>query len=202
MQAVSSHRPNCQDRDICRNQSLAARTWRMTFTRIIYLGPSEPDLRSPKTKFVFSEDFPRIKALMQIAALQPGFTAILNADIVVNDLRKLENQMMLRGKVCASSRRWHFDPNTCDWKAAYLGSDRGRDIFIARQDVWRKAAREVPEEFRIGHQGHDGWLTDYFRRQHNDSFIDFTGQRLIFHPEHGSRKMPYAVEVATVAGIH
>jgi len=170
----------------------------MTFNRIIYLGPSEPELRSPKTKFVFSEDFPRIKALMQVAALQPGFTAILNADIVVNDLRKLESQMMLRGKVCASSRRWHFDPNTCDWKAAYLGSDRGRDIFIARQDIWRKAAREVPEELRIGNSRWDAWCTDWFRIRHGESFIDFSGQKLIFHPAHESRLRPFDEEISKI----
>lgn len=181
---------------------LAKRTFEMTFNKIIYLGPNEFPLRSHKTRFVPSEDFPRIKSLMQIASMQPGFTAILNADIVVNDLRKLERQMMATGKVCASSRRWHFDPNTCAWDQAQLGEDRGRDIFIARCDVWRHAARNVPDEFRIAHGGWDGWTTDFFRRHYNENFIDFTGQRLIFHPIHGSRKMPYAAEVATVAGIH
>ena len=203
MISISSHRPLDQEPEIKRNQLLAKRTWEMTFSRIIYFGVHEHELVSGKTSFVPSEEFPRIKDMMDMAGKQRGFVAILNADIVVTpDLRKLERMMALRGKLCASSRRYHFDPNTCDFKNAELGDDRGRDIFIARNDVWRDAARVIPEQFRISHQGFDGWITDFFRRKYDSSFIDFTNRRCVFHPVHGNRKMPHAAEVATIAGIH
>lgn len=203
MIAVSSHRPLDQEPEIKRNQLLAKRTWESAFTRIVYLGTLEHELSSSKTWFIPSEEFPRIKELMSIAAQQRGFVAIINADIVVTpDIKKLERMMMLRGKLCASSRRYHFDPDTCDWAKAELGNDRGRDIFIARNDIWRDAARIVPEQFRIGHQGFDGWITDFFRRKYDSSFIDFTKMKIIFHPNHESRRMPHAQEVAQIAGIH
>lgn len=203
MIAISSHRPLDQEPEIKRNQLLAKRTWESVFSRIIYFGVFEQELASSKTVFFPHEEFPRIKDLMEQAGKQRGLVAILNADIVVTpDLKKLERMMMLRGKLCASSRRYHFDPDTCDWKAAQLGNDRGRDIFIARNDIWRDAAHNVPEQFRIGHQGFDGWITDFFRGKYNTSFIDFTDMRIIFHPNHGNRKMPHSKEVAAVAGIH
>jgi len=203
MNIVTSQRPMADDVEIGRNQSLAKRSWEMCARRIVYFGPNEFELRSPKTVFVDCEPFPRIKTLIGAAASMVGYTAILNADIVVKpDILRLERMMGLRGKLCASSRRYHFDPATCNWDAAELGDDRGRDLFMARHDVWKRAVKEVPEMFRIGHQGWDGWLTDFLRRNYNDSFMDFTAKRIVFHPIHGSRRMPHAAEVATIAGIH
>jgi hypothetical protein len=197
MNVISSHRPMAEDSEIARNQKLAHRTWEMWARNITYFGPKEFELQSPKTTFVESEQFPHIVDLMNAAAFQRGFTAIMNADIVVKpDIRKLERMMMLRGKLCASSRRYHFDPNTCDWAAAELGDDRGRDIFIARWDIWRDAARWIPPELRIGNARWDAWVTDYFRAKHNDAFLDFTNMRIVFHPIHGSRKRPYDEEIS------
>lgn len=199
MIAISSHRPLDQEPEIKRNQLLAKRTWEAAFSRIIYFGTIEPELSSGKTAFVPSEEFPRIKDMMEMAGKQRGFVAIVNADIVVTpEIKKLERLMMLRGKLCASSRRYHFDPNTCDWKAAQLGLDRGRDIFIARNDVWRDAARHVPNELRIGNSRWDAWATDWFRIRYNDSFLDFTNMRAIFHPNHESRRRPYDEEISKV----
>ena len=189
-----------EDSEIARNQSLAKRSWEMWAKRIVYFGTSDFDLRSPRTIFLEAEQFPRIKSLMECAGGMNGYTAILNADIVVKpEIRRLEQMMGLRGKLCASSRRYHFDPNTCNWDAAELGDDRGRDIFIARHDVWKRAAREVPEAFRIGNGRWDGYVTDLFRRHYNDSFIDFSQKRLVFHPIHGNRKRPYDEEIAAVS---
>lgn len=197
MNCVSSHRPMGEGGEIARNQALAKRSWEMWARKIVLYGPNDHELRSPKTSFVDTEPFPRIRDLMRTAASLAGFTAIVNADIVLEPaILKLERHMMLRGKRCASSRRYHFDPNTCDWKAAQLGEDRGRDVFIARQDLWRKAAGEIPEELRIGCSRWDAWCTDYFRIRHNDAFIDFSSMRIAFHPIHGNRKRPYDEEIS------
>jgi hypothetical protein len=199
MIAITSHRPLDQEPEIKRNQLLAKRTWESVFSRIIYFGVHEHELVSGKTAFIPCEEFPRIRDIVDLAGKQRGFVAILNADIVVNpDIKKLERMMMLRGKLCASSRRYHFDPDTCDWKAAQLGNDRGRDIFIARNDIWRDAVNYIPHELRIGNGRWDAWVTDWFRTRYNDSFIDFTDMRVIFHPNHESRRRPYEEEISKV----
>lgn len=197
--ALSSHRPLDQEAEIKRNQLLAKRTWESAFDKIYYFGTLEHELSSPKTHFVPADDFPSIKSMMTMAGQQRGFVAILNADIVVKpDIRKLERMMMARGKSCASSRRWHFDPVTCDWDKAELGDDRGRDIFIARNDIWRDMAKAVPEELRIGHGRWDAFCVDWFRIKFNDSFIDFTNSKMIFHPIHESRRRPHEEQIAKV----
>lgn len=169
----------------------------MVFQRIVYFGSMEPELDSPRTRFVESEQWPTIKALALEASQHSGFSAILNADLVVNQgLRKLISAMGLKGQTCASSRRYHFDSNTCDFESASLGDDRGRDIFIARRDVWKTVANNVPPELRIGHGRWDAWVTDWFRSHYNAGFVDFTAKKLIFHPIHEGRKRPYDEEIA------
>lgn len=197
MIALSSHRPHHKSVEFRHNQLLAKRSWEGAFTKIIYAGIEEPELHSQKTTFIQAEDWPRIQTLAQIAAEQQGIVAILNADIVVNNrLREVENRMWARGGVCGSSRRYHFDAHTPDLTHAKLiESDRGRDIFIARQNIWKRIAREVPEYLRIGHQQWDAWMTDFFREHYNQRFIDFTAMKCIFHPKHEDRQMPYANEI-------
>lgn len=197
--AVSSHRQFGQDAEIDRNQSLAKRSWESAFDIIAYLGPKEMALSSGKTHFIESEDYPRISTLMEFAGSQRGFVAILNADLVIKpEIRKFVRKMAIRGNLCSSSRRYHFDPNTCNFEAAELGNDRGRDIFIARSDVWRAASKIVPKELRIGNGRWDAWVTDFFRARYNNAFVDFTASKMVFHPIHGSRNRPYDEEIAKV----
>lgn len=199
MIAISSHRPFAQSDEIKRNQLLAKRSWEMSFKRIIYFGDREPELLSGKTTFVACENFPRIRDMMIAAGGCVGFVVILNADIVVDPaIKKLERMMSLRGKLCASSRRYQFDPNTCDFKSAQLGDARGRDIFIARNDIWRHCSKHMPEQMRIAHGRWDAVLTDTFRRFYNESFLDFTNFRVVFHPEHGERLRPHEEEISKV----
>lgn len=195
--AISSYRPMAEDLEWKRHQLLANRSWNMVFSKIVYFGAMENELSSPRTKFVESEQWPTVKALATEASTHRGFTAILNADIVVmHGLRKVIAGMGGRGQTCASSRRYHFDSNSCDYEAATLGDDRGRDIFIARQDVWKRVAREIPVVLRIGSARWDAWMTDFFRSHYNAGFVDFTAQRLIFHPIHEGRRRPYDHEIA------
>jgi hypothetical protein len=198
MTAITSIRPFSEcDPEWKRNQLLAKRFMEMAFSRIIIFGETEPEMKSPKTFFIESEPWPTIKSMAEEASHHNGFTAILNADICVTpEIKKLERMMMFRGKVCASSRRWHFDPETCDYAAAELGNDRGRDIFIARRDVWRNYARVVPSALRIGNARWDAHATDYFRGRHDEGFIDFTASKMVYHPRHEGRKRPYDAEIA------
>jgi len=101
--------------------------------------------------------------------------------------------------VCASSRRWHFDPEklpgsleTASLVNEHRFDDRGRDVFVAQARVWEKIAKEIPEVLRIGHQHWDGEITTRFRQHWNDKFLDFTSLRMVHHPIHGGRRMPYA----------
>lgn len=198
MIAVSSHRPHSRSVEFARNQSMAKRTWENAFFWIIYAGPKETDLSSPKTEFRKTEDWPRIQTMAQIAASKRGYVAILNADILVDPrIKRLEDFWRKRGYVCASSRRFHFDPfNPKGFADARLiDADRGRDIFVATYDVWQRVAGIIPPYLRIGHQQWDRWLSDYFRDTFSSRFHDFTDNRFIFHPNHGDREMPHAQQI-------
>lgn len=203
MNAVSSHRPHARSAEFARNQALAKRTWEPVFKQIVYVGPQEPELDSEKTTFIYSEDFPSIQTLAKVAANLRGITALLNADISLGPrIRNVEYRMLSGGLKCASSRRYHFDPHNPQWEMAALDEkDRGRDIFMAKQQVWQKVADTIPPHFRIGHQQWDAWMSDFFRdkvvpigREYDPS-KDFTKERCVFHPHHGDRQMPHAQEI-------
>jgi hypothetical protein len=197
MIAISSHRPHSRSAEFARNQAMAKRTWEPVFQTIVYAGAEEPELDSEKTEFYPTEDFPTIQTLAKIAASQRGISAILNADILINNrIRNVEQKMWVNSIMCGSSRRYHFDPHAPNFDMANLDdADRGRDIFVARQHVWQRVADQVPPHLRIGHQQWDAWMTDFFRDNYNRKFIDFTNLRCVFHPRHGDRQMPYASEI-------
>ena len=196
MIALSSHRPHSKSREFAFNQRLAWLSWQGCFNKIIYAGPPEAELQSRKTVFIQTEDFPTIQTLAKIASEQSEESvAVLNADICVGH-RFGQVKLRMQSMLCASSRRWHFDPtNPQNFENAVLiDSDRGRDIFIAKKRVWKRIADLVPGHLRIGHQQWDAWMTDYFNSL-KPSFFDFTGIKCIFHPNHGDRQMPYADQI-------
>ncbi len=203
MNCISSMRPLVEcDPEWRQNQLLAKRTWEMAFQHILLFNGHDRELASGKTGFITSDSFPSIRKMAEAAGQMRGFTAILNADIVIKpEVRKLERLMQLRGKLCASSRRYHFDPSTCDWNAASLGDDRGRDIFIARQDIWRQLGRELPEDLRIGHGHWDAAITNVFRLRYDEKFLDFTKMKIVFHPVHQGRKRPFNEALSGKPGL-
>lgn len=175
--------------------------------RIILFGQHEPDLSNPKVAFVPSEQFPRIKSLIAMAAKQRHqFVAICNGDILLDPaIIRIEGRMKNGHYKCASSRRWHFDPTKPMAEALETASltnqdgflDRGRDVFIAKADAWEKLSHEVPEHLRMGHQHWDAWATDAFRRHWDAKFLDFTVLRIVHHPNHQGRRMPYADQITS-----
>lgn len=205
---VSSFRPFKEDPEWDRNQLTAFRTWMMFAKRIILFGQHEPDLSNNKVSFVPSEQFPRIKDMIGVAAKQRNqFVAICNGDILLNpSIIRIEGRMKNGHYKCASSRRWHFDPAKPMAEAMESASlidadgrdDRGRDVFIARADAWDKLLSEAPDHLRVGHQHWDAWLTDAFRRHWDAKFLDFTALRIVHHPHHQGRRMPYATEITHV----
>lgn len=197
MIAISSHRPHSRSAEFARNQALAKRTWEGVFRKIIYAGPAEPELDSDKTEFVYTEDFPTIQTLAKMAAAQSDITAILNADICISPrFCNVEHRMRVTPLLCASSRRYHFAPYPKpNFDMALLDEkDRGRDIFMAKQSLWKRVAEQVPSHLRIGHQQWDAWMSDFFRSQ-GVRWTDFTKERCVFHPKHGDRQMPYAQQI-------
>lgn len=201
---LSSFRPFKEDPEWDRNQMLAYRSWMMFAKRVFLFGNHEPELANGKVSFIPSEQFPTIRFMASIAAQQKNqVVAIVNGDIMLDPrVMKIEQRIRNGGMRCASSRRWHFDPLLPMDKALESASlidadgrdDRGRDTFIARSDVWKKIADEIPERLRIGHGTWDAWLTDAFRRHWDHQFLDFTGLRIAHHPHHGGRRRPHELE--------
>lgn len=206
MIVLSSFRPFGESQEWDRNQMAAFRTWMMFAKRVFLFGQMEPAIDNSKVGWVSSDQYPRIKDMATLAGRQKNqIVMICNGDIRVNpNVLRLEQRMRVTNCHCASSRRWHFDPEkviTKHMDTATLTDmegrdDRGRDVFIARWDVWARIAKEMPEKYRIGNPQWDAFLTDKFREHWNDQFIDFTTMRLCHHPHHGGRRHPYAEEIA------
>lgn len=202
MLVISSMRRFGQDPEWDRNQMMAFRTWNMFAKKIILFGDRDPYLANRKVLFVPTEEFPRIKLMADLAGRQRmEYVTLCNGDILLDPaIMRIEARMRAGNFCCASSRRWHFDPTMTMEKARETASlinqdgfdDRGRDVFIARWDVWQRIAKEMPDHYRIGHQHWDAYLTNAFREHWNDKFIDFTAMRLVHHPHHSGRRMPYA----------
>lgn len=203
---ISSFRPFGESPEWDRNQSFAFRSWMMFAKRIILFGQMEPILDNSKVSWVPSEQYPRIKDMATLAGRQKNqVVMICNGDIMVEPkIMRVEQRMKFSNFRCASSRRWHFDPEKPMREALETSSlmdadgkdDRGRDVFIARWDVWAQVAKETPEKYRVGNPQWDAFLTDKFREHWNDKFIDFTAMRLCHHPHHGGRRHPYAEAIA------
>jgi hypothetical protein len=206
---LSSFRPFREDPEWDRNQLAAFRTWMMFAQRIVLFGQQEAELMNKKVVFIQSEQWPKIKAMVDYAASQKNqFVCICNGDIMLDPkILRIEQRMKFSNYRCASSRRWHFDPSKPMQEAITNASltdmdgrdDRGRDVFIARWDVWARIAKETPDKLRIGHNTWDAFLTDKFREHWDDKFIDFTAFRYVHHPHHGGRRRPHELEVAATA---
>lgn len=203
---ISSFRPFGEDREWDENQLRAFRSWCMFAKHIFLFSQPNELLRSEKVSFVPCEEFPRIKDMVALAAKHRRDTSLIcNGDIMIDPaILKIERKLGISHAVCASSRRWHFTPQPMMADAIRNASlidgdgrdDRGRDVFMAKSQVWAKVGLEMPEHYRIGHSLFDAYLTNKFREHWNDRFLDFTAMRIVFHPIHGGRRRPYDVEIA------
>lgn len=189
MIAVSSHKPNCA------LHHSAKKTWDRAFDYVIYLGPPDPALAGPLTAFVPAEPFPRIFEAVKFCAGQPGWSAIINADIhVADNFRGLETYLFSKDKLAAVSGRYQFDP-PFDMKALNgTIDDLGLDFFAADQAVWIKVEREIPKMFRFGHIIWDTWMLGFFIACCQFGMADLTPWKTIYHPRHSRGKAPYAID--------
>lgn len=190
MTAVSSFRPFDQDPsgEFTRNQLAAFQSWDKAFERIFFLNGFEPALDSHKTVFIPAEAYPPIIQLIEVAATQPGWSALINADIVISPhLPIVEAKLKARKATCAASWRWTFDP-AAGIKDAKV-TDFGGDFFAAKQEVWARAYEMVDSRLRIGAQTWDAYMLSFFATFCTQGFYDITPSRTVFHPIHFSRRL-------------
>lgn len=205
MIVISSFRQFGEDPEWDANQLRAYRSWMMFAERIYLFNKPESILKNSKVQFIDCEEFPRIKDMVALASKQHRrIVMICNGDICVDpNIKRIEVKLMVSHACCASSRRWHFTPTEGGGigEASLMDKDgrddRGRDVFIARANIWGRIAMEIPDKYRIGHGRWDAFMTDIFRQHWNDRFVDFTSSRLIFHPIHEGRRRPYDLEIAS-----
>lgn len=193
MNLLSSVRP-LGDCPVTRQRTLAAnRSWRGLFERIIYFGSPHPDLgRPPEVDFLVSEQFPRVVDMCHIAAQLPGWTAIVNGDIIVGRrIKEAEHALDRRRATCAISRRYEFVNG--DMRHAQV-VDMGLDFFTARREVWEQIAAEYPDRYRFGHSSWDALMLGAFNYHQRVHLFDLTGWRIVFHPRHGERRQIYHID--------
>lgn len=192
MIAVSGHKPHALNGEYRRNQVAAVHTWLDVFDSIYFFGPLESELMFPKVNFIATnedgrigqENFPTIKQLFSFMANQgSNLVAIINADIrVTPKLKGVEAHMQSRNLQAACSYRWQGDPPAI--------IDKGMDIFVARTWLWKILAREIPNDYRLGHCEWDTWVLGQLMRHTHWKMADFTPSRCIFHPIHDGRDRP------------
>lgn len=173
-----------------RNQLAAKASWEPLAEAIIYFNDPQWQLASWKTKFYPSESHPRILDMVAVAAEQPGWTALINADIVLGNKFPLVIQKLQNKKAtAAASWRLEFDPARGIGSAApeRLPHDNGLDIFLATQKTWHKVALAVDERLRHGSTYWDSWMLSFFATFECASYYDFTPSKVVFHPKHEGR---------------
>lgn len=168
------------------NQLAAFKSWEKVADAIVYFNQPQQELQSPKTRFIPAEDFPRILDMAELCANQPGWSCILNADIVITEhFIDVERKLKARKACAASSWRHDFDPKVGLEPRGRTGN--GIDFFAATQDFWQKVYHAVPESLRIGVQVWDQWMLAFFAMYAVQGFYDLTPSRCVCHPIHGGR---------------
>lgn len=187
---ITSCRPMGSHPEYDRNQLAAKSSWEPVAQAIIYFNDYQPQLASSKTRFYPAEPHPRILDMTSVAACQPGWTAIINADIVLGNrfplvISKLDN----RKATAAASWRLEFDPARGIESAApeRVAHDNGLDIFLATQKTWEKVALAVDERLRHGSTYWDSWMLSFFATFEVSSYYDFTPAKVVYHPKHEGR---------------
>jgi len=129
--------------------------------------------------------------MAEICAAQPGWSAIVNADIYLGDKFPIvEQKLKNKNATCAASWRWEFDPARGVESAASerIPHDNGVDFFAAVQSTWRKIADIADERLRHGSAFFDTWLLSFFATFESTGYWDISPARVIFHPKHEGRK--------------
>jgi hypothetical protein len=128
--------------------------------------------------------------MVDLCASIPGWSVILNADIVVGrELPEIVRRMAMRRGTCAISSRWEFESDPIQSKVV----DRGLDFFVAHQSAWIEVGKIFPPELRIGHSLWDTIMLACFNIVDRNGLFDLTHHRVVFHPKHGNRYQPHRI---------
>lgn len=193
MIAISTFRPLGECTDIDLNQLRAKKSWDEVFDAVILFGRFDPRMAHRNTTFIPCEDFPKIALLSRTASMCPGWSCILNADIVVApNLISVWDEAVRRGCRAFSSFRYEYDPMDKDLGNAAV-KDMGFDFFASEPSIWGQVCQEVPDDMRMGHGLWDSWLLGFFNVNLETRFYDVTSRKCIFHPRHENRKRVYEV---------
>lgn len=181
-----------------RNQKFAVESWNKVAEAIVFFGPRQEHLASPITRFLPSEDFPKLVDVVDFCADQPVWCAIVNSDIWIHQaLGKIEQKLNAKRAVAASSFRWNFDPavgvNPCHH------NDNGLDFFAAVPAAWAMLFEAMqhspqgdidsPKHLRLGAGQWDSWcLGAFFHLFSTMGFYNLTDACVVRHPIHGNRK--------------
>lgn len=198
---VSSARPFDQDPtgEYARNQLMAKASWENVASAIVYFNDPQPQLASPKTRFIPAEPYPHLIDMIDLCADQGDeWVCILNADIVTTpQLLGAEQRLKKQHAVAASSWRWEFDPavgiNPCQHV------DNGLDFFAAIPRAWMKVydtmhrtpqgEHDAAKHLRLGAPSWDTWaLATFFHLFSHMGFYNITGTKSIRHPRHEGRR--------------
>jgi len=185
---ISSFRPFDLDEtgEYRRNQLAAFKSWQAVATKIFYFNNPEPLLDSPKTVFIPSERYVRLLDLIELAAMQEDWCAIVNADIIIGrNFPIVEAKLKARGAQCATSWRYNFDPDKGTNSGVH--NDNGLDFFAGIPKVWQKGYELVDDRLYIGSTGWDSWALSLFCTFFQQTFFNITPTKVIFHPNHGGR---------------
>lgn len=187
MIAVSSYKPFESSHAVAANQIAAKNSWEDAFDCIVYFGKENPALASDKTIFVESEEFPKIKKMMEMCVTLGDWSCIINSDIVVDPKFRIVEEKLKAGRFqSALSFRFQMPMNQV--------IDYGMDIFCCTPPIWARAMIEIPDKFRIGHILWDTWMMGFLMNITNKQVADFTPAHVIFHPHHEDRHRPFSVE--------
>lgn len=129
--------------------------------------------------------------MVEIAASTTGWSAILNADIVIRGVGRALDAVARRKGQCAVSRRYEFTgSNFKDAKVV----DLGLDFFMAHQEIWSQILKEYPDRYRFGHSSWDALMLGAFNCIGKDRCFDLTTHRFVFHPRHGERRQAFFID--------
>jgi hypothetical protein len=170
---------------------MANSSW-AAFSQIHYFSSWAKEFSNDRTRFIAEEQCPKILRMVEHAASTPGWSAIVNADIVIGpSIGKVMAKLNTLRCRCAVSRRYQFSgASTAGAKLV----DMGLDFFLARQSVWEEIAKEYPESYRMGHPGWDTIMLGAFNCIGKRDHFDITDSRVVFHPLHAERRTVFRID--------
>jgi hypothetical protein len=172
------------------NQLRAWQSWQKVATAIVYFGEPQPGIEGPTTRYLPSEDYPRIMDLSEFMAEQGEWCALLNADIYISPhFKNVEAKLKGRKALAASSWRHEFDPAVGVDPCQRV--DNGLDFFAAVPDIWARIYQIAEEPMRMGTVQYDSLLLSYFSCYAISGFYDITPSKCVRHPRHGNETRKY-----------